>query len=102
VSDGFEITPDAATTALNGIDAAGKTAADAWRGHRATIDAAEPGIGTGPLAEAFRSVYQPEPAEQQADRVLAAVPTVVRAGQEGVAEYIATDERRAASFAQGR
>jgi Na+/alanine symporter len=95
---GVELVTDAATAALTGIDAAAKTTADAWQGHRGTIDATEAGIGTGPLAAAFRSVYLPEPAKQGADRVLAAVPAVVKAGQDGVADYVAADQRAAAGF----
>ena len=95
---GVELVTDAAVAALTGIDAAAKTTADAWRGHRGVIDANEAGIGAGPLADAFRSVYVPEPAKQDADRVLAAVPAVVKAGQDGVADYVAADRRAAAGF----
>ncbi|WP_158853940.1 hypothetical protein [Saccharothrix deserti] len=95
---GVELAPEAAGAELIGINAEGKIAADAWQGHRATIDAGEAGIGAGPLADAFRSVYVPEPAKQGADRALAAVPAIVKAGQDGVVDYVAADQRAAAGF----
>lgn len=95
---GVELSPEAALFELNGINVEGKLATESWRGHRATIDAGEAGIGAGPLADAFRSVYVPEPVKQGADRALAAVPAVVKAGQDGVADYVAADQRAAAGF----
>ncbi|MCE7000826.1 hypothetical protein LZG04_39320 [Saccharothrix sp. S26] len=93
-----ELEVGVATTALSTIGEAGTVAADAWRGHRGTIDAKEPAIGTGPLAEAFRSVYDPEPAKQAVDRALGVVPALVSAGREGVAGYVEADRRGAAGF----
>jgi hypothetical protein len=95
---GVELAPEAAGAELVGINAEGRIAADAWRGHRAAIDAGEAGIGAGPLADAFRSVYVPEPVKQDTDRALAAVPVIVKAGQDGVADYVAADQRAAAGF----
>ncbi len=96
--NGAHLEPSTVTAALTAIDAAVKATADAWRGHRATVDAKEAGIGSGPLAAAFRSVYLPAPATLGADRALSAVPAVVKAGQDGVADYVAADRRSAAAL----
>lgn len=100
MSDFAELEVGGATTALTTISSAGTATADAWRGYRGTIDAKEQSIGTGPLAEAFRSAYRPEPAKQAVDRALGVVPTLVTAGQQGIDDYVETDRRAAARFAR--
>jgi hypothetical protein len=88
---------------LGGLRTDAMDLATAWETAQGEIAGHEAGMGTGPLGTKFAAIYDP-PAQEvrvNASRVPVELGTTVDVGYQVMAEYIATDQVVADSFARG-
>jgi hypothetical protein len=90
----MDMFPEELEPQLKALTETGTTLAGSWTGAKGDISAAEAGIGSGPLGQAFRANYQPatEAVRGTADPVPGQFQTVAGAGAQGVQDYRAVDD----------
>ncbi|HEY0474493.1 MAG TPA: hypothetical protein VGD34_22635 [Kribbella sp.] len=89
----MDMFPEELEPQLKALTETGTTLAGSWAGAKGDISAAETGIGSGPLGQAFRANYQPatEAVRGTADPVPDQFRTVAEAGTQGVQDYRTAD-----------
>jgi hypothetical protein len=85
---------------MDTIETAGREFGEAWKGVRGRITAAEAGIGTGLLAQAFLPKYQPRPVAETADRLSVAFLAKAGAGRQAIEDYLNADAVAAQKLGQ--
>ncbi|ONI67113.1 hypothetical protein BWI15_28510 [Kribbella sp. ALI-6-A] len=90
----MDMVPEQVEPRIKALADTGTTLASGWEGAKAAIAAAEGGIGSGPLAEAFRANYAPatQAVRTAADPVPGEFQYVASAGSQGVADYRSVDQ----------